>query len=225
MVVGSLKADAPPLACDRAALQAHEERRSAPGPCCSRPRPIPARTKPILPAHDILRARFSRSSHHHRAAPCRARRRHRHAVRRAASGAPRRGRQDHCRNRRSISPTRWASWACSIAWRLSVSWAARWCRWAGTIRWSRRVLHCAVLAGPSPRQFRARPMRRSWVRKASASVAQQRRYRARGGAAACPIRQAPRAAGDAAARGAATLSGAVAKPSRALENLLGHARA
>ena len=45
-VVGSLKADAPPLACDEAALAALQASRSATGPCCWRPRPIPAKTKP-----------------------------------------------------------------------------------------------------------------------------------------------------------------------------------
>jgi 3-deoxy-D-manno-octulosonic-acid transferase len=58
MVAGSLKADAPPLACDEAALA---EMRTAIG---NRPLLLAAQTHPgedetVLPAHDVLRARFS----------------------------------------------------------------------------------------------------------------------------------------------------------------------
>ena len=136
-VVGSLKADAPPLTVDEDALAAM---RQAIG---GRPVLLAAQTHPgedetILPAHDQLRAQFpdllTILVPRHTARGSRSG----DAVRRSRLPAPLCRRPASPARPPSISPTRWARWACSIACRLSAFWAARWCRWAGTIRWSPR---------------------------------------------------------------------------------------
>ena len=185
--VGSLKADAPPLACDAAALAAM---RSAIG---TRPVLLAAQTHPgedetILPAHDLLRAIFPIFS----PSSC-----PRHAERGrdidmlCGSGRRRAAppKSPSPARPRSISPTRWASWACSIAWRLSAFWAARWCRWAGTIRWSRpRCIAPCWRARRAP--IPPAPTKPCWARKASAAFAAPATSPARPGGCS-PIRQAP----------------------------------
>ncbi len=87
-------------ACDEAALAAL--RRHDRGPAGASGRPDPSRRRRNRSARRMimLQATISRPAHHHRAAPCRARPRHRHAVRQrvSASGA-RAGDADHRQDR------------------------------------------------------------------------------------------------------------------------------
>ena len=102
----------------------------------------------MLPAHDILRAALSRSSHHHRAAPCRARRRYRHAVRQPRKPARRAaGEQISAETEIYIADT---MGELGLFYRL-----APFCFIGGTLvplgghnPLEPAVLHCAILAGP-----------------------------------------------------------------------------
>ena len=179
----------------------------------------PGEDETVLPAHDALRARFPDLltiivPRHVERGPdiamlCGSR----------AVGAAARRAIPSRPIPRSISPTRWASWGCSIAWRLSVFWAAPWCRCSGHNPLEPAVLNCAVLAGPLARQFGARLRSRVWARKALATSI-RRGDIAREAERLLSDPERARAAGVAAARGAATLSGAVEKTIAALKSLL-----
>jgi 3-deoxy-D-manno-octulosonic-acid transferase len=215
-VVGSLKADAPPLAVDEDALT---EMRGAIG---GRPVLLAAQTHPgedetILPAHDSLRAQFPDLltilvPRHVERGPdlemlCGAR-----ASRRRSAGG------------RISSQT--AIYIADTMGEMGLIYRlANFCFMGGTLvpLGGHNVLeparlHCAVLAGPNI---------------ASAPMAYEAIFAAQGfgrvGSSADIARQAARllsdsslakAAGDAAARGAATLSGAVGRTADALKVLL-----
>ena len=86
------------------------------------------------------------------------------------------------------------------------------------------MLHCAVLAGPH-RASAAKAYEAILSAQGFGGVASSARHRARSRRGCSPIPHGARAAGEAAARGAATLSGAVAHTVAVLETLLRHARA
>jgi 3-deoxy-D-manno-octulosonic-acid transferase len=215
-VVGSLKADAPPLMADEAALA---ELRAAIGP---RPVLLAAQTHPgedetVLPAHDLLRARHPElltvlvPRHPERggdiAMLCGAR----SAVRRSQGG--------------TITADT-AVYVADTLGELGLFYRlAPFCFLGGTLvplgghnPLEPAALHCAVLAGPhranAARAFEAILGAQGFGGVASsADIARE---------AARLIGDAPgaRAAGDAAARGAATQSGAVTRTLDALDSLL-----
>jgi 3-deoxy-D-manno-octulosonic-acid transferase len=219
-VAGSLKADAPPLAVDPAALAAMQ---SAIG---NRPVLLAVQTHPgedetILPAHDILRAKFPDlltilvPRHTERGQDleilCGAR-----AFRRRSTGG-----QITSQTAVYIADT---MGEMGLIFRL-----APFCFMGGTLvplgghnPLEPAALHCAVLAGPHTASamaaydaiLNAQGFGRVSSSADIARAAERLLFDA----------DAARAAGDAAARGAATLSGAVARTVAALENLL-HARA
>jgi 3-deoxy-D-manno-octulosonic-acid transferase len=219
-VVGSLKADAPPLFVDRAALAAIK---SAIG---DRPVLLAAQTHPgedetVLPAHDILRVKFPDlltilvPRHAERGSDlellCGAR-----AFRRRSTGG-----QITSQTAVYIADT---MGEMGLFFRL-----APFCFMGGTLvplgghnPLEPAALHCAVLAGPHTSSavtaYDAILNAQGFGRvSSSADIARE-------SARLLFDADAARSAGDAAARGAATLSGAVACTITALENLL-HARA
>ena len=215
-VVGSLKADAPPLPADEDALAAL---RAAIG---GRPVLLAAQTHPgedetVLPAHDVLRGDDSRSAHHPRAAPCRARRRHRDAVRRRAR--PGAARSASCPTPDTAVYVADTMGELGLFYRLAPLRFRRrhpGAAMADRIRWSRRVSTAPCWRVRTPSTSPA-PMKRSSARRARASsIPAARSPRARGGCWATRPRRD--AAAQAAARGADTLGGAVARPSRPSNN-------
>ncbi|HEU0096489.1 MAG TPA: glycosyltransferase N-terminal domain-containing protein, partial [Rhizomicrobium sp.] len=219
-VAGTLKADAPPLAVDQAALA---NMKSAVG---DRPVLLAAQTHPgedetVLPAHDILRAKFPDlltilvPRHAERGADlellCGAR-----AFRRRSTGG-----QITSQTAVYIADT---MGEMGLFFRL-----APFCFMGGTLvplgghnPLEPASLHCAVLAGPHTSSavaaYDAILNAQGFGRvSSSADIARE-------AARLLFDADAARFAGDAAARGATTLSGAVARTIAALENLL-HARA
>ena len=215
-VVGSLKADAPPLAVDEDALAAM---RKAIG---RRPVLLAAQTHPgedetVLPAHDMLRGQFPDlltilvPRHTARGADLEMLCGTRAARRRSAGG------QISGQTAIYIADT---MGELGLFYRL-----APFCFLGGTLVplgghnvLEPAALHCAVLAGPhtssAPLAYQAVLEAQQFGRvNASADIAREAgRLLANPAAAA--------AAGDAAARGAATLAGAVARTSAALKTLL-----
>ena len=219
-VVGSLKADAPALAADEDAL---EELRQAIG---TRPVLLAAQTHPgedetILPAHDLLRIRFPDlltilvPRHTARGADlemlCGAR-----AHRRRSAGE-----QISQQTAIYIADT---MGEMGLFYRL-----APFCFLGGTLVplgghnvLEPAALRCAVLAGPhtgsAPRAYEAVLQAQGFGRVSSSSDIAREAERLLGDSATA------RAAGDAAARGAAALAGAVERTQTALRTML-HARA
>ena len=215
-VAGSLKADAPPLAADEEALAAM---RQAIG---NRPVLLAAQTHPgedetILPAHDLLRAQFPGlltilvPRHTARGADlemlCGTR-----AFRRRSAGG-----QISEQTAIYIADT---MGELGLFYRL-----ASFCFIGGTLVplgghnvLEPAALHCAILAGPhtlsAPRAFDAVLEAQGFGRVASCADIARDAGRLLGD----PI--AARAAGDAAARGAASLAGAVTRTAAALKTLL-----
>jgi 3-deoxy-D-manno-octulosonic-acid transferase len=219
-VVGSLKADAPPLACDPAALAAIKAQIGG------RPVLIAAQTHPgedetVLPAHDSLRAHFPdlitiiAPRHVERgediAMLCGPRQSSRRSL----------GDRIHAATEVYIADT---MGELGLFYRL-----ARFCFIGGTLvplgghnPLEPAVLHCAILAGPH----------RASAAKAYEAILAAQNFGSVGSSADIAA-QAGRlienpalaaAAGEAAARGAASLSGAVAATVAVLESLK-HARA
>ena len=215
-VVGSLKADAPPLAVDETALA---QMRQMIG---TRPVLLAAQTHPgedetILPAHDALRVRFPDlltilvPRHTERAANlemlCGAR-----AFRRRSTGG-----QISSQTAIYIADT---MGEMGLFYRLS-----RFCFLGGTLVplgghnvLEPAQLHCAVLAGPNtasaPQAYEAIFAAQGFGKvTSSADIARQ-------AAKLLSNAELAQAAGDAAARGAATLSGAVGRTADALKVLL-----
>ena len=215
-VVGSLKADAPPLPCDEEALI--ELRRQI----GNRPVLLAAQTHPgedetLLPAHDLLRGRFPDlltilvPRHTTRAADiemlCGSR-----AAKRRSSGD-------------KISPQT-AVYIADTMGELGLFYRlTRFCFLGGTLAplgghnvLEPAALHCAVLAGPNtasaPRAYEAvLKAQRFGLVTSSADIAREAGRLLENPAMAM-------AAGDAAARGAATQSGAVARTAAALAAML-----
>jgi 3-deoxy-D-manno-octulosonic-acid transferase len=221
LVVGSLKADAPPLACDAAALEALKARIGA------RPVLIAAQTHPgedetVLPAHDILRKRFGDlltiivprhpDRGPHIAMLCGARK----AARRAA------GQEIGAETEIYIADT---LGELGLFYRL-----APFCFIGGTLvplgghnPLEPALLHCAILCGPhrvnAAKAYEAILAAQGFGLVASANGIAREAGRLIGNPAAAS------AAGAAAARGAATQSGAVGKTIAVLEKLVARARA
>lgn len=215
-VVGSLKADAPPLSCDEDALA--ELRRQIGG----RPVLLAAQTHPgedetVLPAHDILRGRFPDlltilvPRHTARAADiemlCGSR-----ATKRRSTGD-------------AISPQT-AVYIADTMGELGLFYRlTRFCFLGGTLVplgghnvLEPAALHCAVLAGPNtasaPRAYEAvLEAQQFGLVTSSADIAREAGRLLENPAMAA-------AAGDAAARGAATQAGAVARTATALQTML-----
>ncbi|HEY0266347.1 MAG TPA: glycosyltransferase N-terminal domain-containing protein, partial [Rhizomicrobium sp.] len=215
-VVGSLKADAPPLAADEAALAAM---RAAIG---DRPVLLAAQTHPgedetILPAHDLLRAQFPDLltilvPRH---------------VERGSEIAMLAGGRAH--RRRSLGALPGAETAVYVAdtmgemglfYRLTPFCfvGATLVPLGGHNPLEPAVLHCAVLAGPhtasNPAAFEAVLGAQGFGRVSTCTDIAREAARLLGDKAAAA------AAGDAAARGAAGLAGAVAKTVGALRTFL-----
>ena len=215
-VVGSLKADAPPLPCDEEALiELHRQ-------IGNRPVLLAAQTHPgedetLLPAHDLLRGRFPDlltilvPRHTTRAADiemlCGSR-----AAKRRSSGD-------------KISPQT-AVYIADTMGELGLFYRlTRFCFLGGTLVplgghnvLEPAALHCAVLAGPNtasaPRAYEAvLEAQRFGLVTSSADIAREAGRLLENPAMAM-------AAGDAAARGAATQSGAVARTAAALAAML-----
>ena len=214
---GSLKADAPPLAVDEEALAA-----TAPA-IGNRPVLLAAQTHPgedetVLPAHDLLRGAFPDlltilvPRHTARGADLEML-----CGTRASSAAPPAGRS--AARPPSISPTRWASWACSIAWRPSAFLGGTLVPLGGHNVLEPAALHCAVLAGPhtasAPRAYEAVLGAQGFGTggSSSADIAREAARLLANPAAAA-------AAGDAAARGAATLGRRGGAHGRRLKTML-----
>jgi 3-deoxy-D-manno-octulosonic-acid transferase len=215
-VVGSLKADAPPLGVDEDALAVM---RQAIG---KRPVLLAAQTHPgedetVLPAHDLLRGQFPDlltilvPRHTERAADlemlCGSR-----ACRRRSTGG-----QISGQTAVYIADT---MGEMGLFYRL-----APFCFLGGTLVplgghnvLEPAALHCAVLAGPhtssAPVAYNAILEAQQFGRVTSSADIAREASRLLGNPAAAA------AAGDAAARGAATLSGAVARTADALKTLL-----
>jgi 3-deoxy-D-manno-octulosonic-acid transferase len=215
-VVGSLKADAPPLGVDEDALAVM---RQAIG---KRPVLLAAQTHPgedetVLPAHDLLRGQFPDlltilvPRHTERAADlemlCGSR-----ACRRRSTGG-----QISGQTAVYIADT---MGEMGLFYRL-----APFCFLGGTLVplgghnvLEPAALHCAVLAGPhtssAPVAYNAILEAQQFGRVTSSADIAREAARLLGNPAAAA------AAGDAAARGAATLSGAVARTADALKTLL-----
>ena len=221
LVAGSLKADAPPLACDGAALAALKAQIG------TRPLLIAAQTHPgedetVLPAHDILRQRFADLltiivPRHPERGPdiamlCGGRK----AARRAA------GEEIGGETEIYIADT---MGELGLFYRL-----APFCFIGGTLvplgghnPLEPALLHCAILSGPhranAVQAYDAILSAQGFGLVASANGIAREAGRLIGDPAAAS------AAGAAAARGAATQSGAVAKTITVLEKLIAHARA
>ena len=138
-------------------------------------------------SHRQLSRAGSEPADDHRAAPSRARRGARRLARSDRGIAvARRSRRERARAglRASISPTRWASSACSTAWRRSPSSASRWCRAAARTRSRRRGSAARCCSG------RTWPTSRSWRRACCGRAA--RRQVADGGELAAAVAAAAR---------------------------------
>jgi len=219
-VAGSLKADAPPLGCDHAALEALKAQIG------TRPLLIAAQTHPgedetVLPAHDSLRARFPdlltiiAPRHVERGEDIAMLCGTRNAARRSL------GDKIHAGTEVYIADT---MGELGLFYRL-----ARFCFIGGTLvplgghnPLEPAVLHCAILAGPH----------RASAAKAYEAILKAQSFGSVGSSAdiaelAGQLIENPglaAAAGEAAARGAASQSGAVAATVAVLESLK-HARA
>ena len=217
IVAGSLKADAPPLSCDEAALAAMRAM------IADRPILLAAQTHPgedetVLPAHDQLRARFPNLltiivPRH---------------VERGSDIAMLCGARPNAR--RAAGEPLTANTAVYIAdtmnelglfYRLPS-----FCFLGGTLvpmlghnPLEPAILNCAILAGPS-RANSARAFEEILSAQGFGDV-QTSTDIAREAERLLADREAARAAGAAAARGAAKLSGAVEKTIAAVKNLLG----
>jgi len=217
VVAGSLKADAPPLSCDENALAAMR------AVIADRPLLLAAQTHPgedetILPAHDQLRARFPDLltiivPRHVERGPdiamlCGAR-----PNARRAAGEP-------------VTP-KTAVYIADTMNELGLFYRLpSFCFLGGTLvpmqghnPLEPAILNCAVLAGPS-RANSARAFEAVLGAQGFGDV-QTSTDIAREAERLLSDPQAARAAGIAAARGAASLSGAVEKTIRAVKNLLG----
>ncbi len=219
-VVGSLKADAPPLAADEAALAAL---RQAIG---NRPVLLAAQTHPgedetILPAHDLLRATFPDLLTI--LVP-------RHIARAGDIAMLCDARPNRRRSQGALPEPQTAIYIADTLGELGLFYRlAPFCFIGATLvplgghnPLEPAALHCAILSGPhntnNPAAFAAVLDAQGFGRvSTSADIAREAARLLSNTAAAA-------AAGDAAARGAATLSGAVAKTVLALRALL-HARA
>ena len=215
-VVGSLKADAPPLPCDEEALgELHRQ-------IGNRPVLLAAQTHPgedetLLPAHDLLRTRFPDlltilvPRHTARAADIEMLCGSRASKRRSAGD--------------KISPQT-AVYIADTMGELGLFYRlTRFCFLGGTLVplgghnvLEPAALHCAVLAGPNtasaPRADEAVLGAQQFGRvTSSADIAREAGRLLENSAMAM-------AAGDAAARGAATQSGAVARTAAALQTML-----
>ncbi len=215
-VVGSLKADAPPLPCDEDAL-AELRRQIGNRPVLLAAQTHPGEDETLLPAHDLLRARFPDlltilvPRHTARAADiemlCGSR-----ASKRRSTGD-------------KISPQT-AIYIADTMGELGLFYRlTRFCFLGGTLVplgghnvLEPAVLHCAVLAGPNiasaPRAYEAvLGAQQFGLVTSSADIAREAGRLLENPAMAM-------AAGDAAARGAATQSGAVARTAAALSAIL-----
>jgi 3-deoxy-D-manno-octulosonic-acid transferase len=221
LVVGSLKADAPPLACDTRALEALKTQIGA------RPLLIAAQTHPgedetVLPAHDLLRQRFADlltiivPRHPERGADIATLCGLRQPARRAA-GEP-------------VKPQTQIYIADTLGELGLFYRLAHFCFIGGTLvplgghnPLEPALLKCAVLTGPhranAAGAYEAILAAQGFGLVASANgIARE----------AAKLLEDParaKAAGEAAARGAASQAGAVAHTVRVLEDLLSHARA
>jgi 3-deoxy-D-manno-octulosonic-acid transferase len=215
-VVGSLKADAPPLACDEGALAELKQQIG------SRPVLLAAQTHPgedetVLPAHDLLRARFPDlltilvPRHTARGADLEMLCGSRACKRRSAGG--------------KIS-SQTAVYIADTMGELGLFYRlARFCFLGGTLVplgghnvLEPAVLHCAVLAGPNTASAASAfaavlEAQQFGLVTSSADIAREAGRLLENPAMAM-------AAGDAAARGAATQAGAVARTAAALAVLL-----
>jgi 3-deoxy-D-manno-octulosonic-acid transferase len=218
MVAGSLKADAPPLACDQAAL-AEMKRMIAGRPVLLAAQTHPGEDETVLPAHDILKTRFPDlltiivPRHVERGPAIATLCGNRVCVRRGA--------------KEPITPET-AVYIADTMNELGLFYRlAPFCFLGGTLvpmqghnPLEPAALHCAVLAGPS-RANSARAFEAVLGAQGFGSV-QSAADIAREAARLLSDPEAARTAGDAAARGAASLSGAVDKTAAALKNLLSH---
>ena len=224
-VVGSLKADAPPLACDDDALAALKAPAIGDRPVLLAAQTHPGEDETMLPAHDMLRGQFPDlltiivPRHTERG------RRHRDAVRRA--------------RRRAAAPPasqisrQTAIYIADTMGELGLFYRlAPFCFLGGTLvplgghnplEPARASLRRA--GGPASRQRRRAPMRRSWRRRAlAASPASGDIAREAARLLADPARRASRGRSGGARRGHACRARWRA-PSTALEGLLADARA
>jgi 3-deoxy-D-manno-octulosonic-acid transferase len=215
-VVGSLKADAPVLPVDEEAL-AQLRQTIGPRPVLLAAQTHPGEDETILPAHDLLRARYPDlltilvPRHTARGADlemlCGAR-----AYRRRSTGE-------------QISPQT-AVYIADTMGELGLFYRLTpFCFLGGTLVplgghnvLEPAALHCAVLAGPhtlsAPRAYEAVLQAQGFGRIASSTDIAREAERLLNDA------QAARAAGDAAARGAAALAGAVGRTQTALRTML-----
>ena len=169
--------------------------RSASGRCGSPPAPIRARSRSLLEAHRRLAARLpdlltiiaprASASAATRLPPT-------SGAAACGSRSARRGRAARCRAARSISPTRWASSACSTASPGSPSSASRWCRKAARTRSSRRGSAARCCSGPHMTNFAEIAARPAARRRRAAG--RGRRGARRGAVARCCADRARRGA-------------------------------
>ena len=222
LVVGSLKADALPLSCDRHALEALKAQIG------TRPLLIAAQTHPgedetVLPVHDILRQRFANlltilvPRHPERGPDIAILCGPRKPARRAA------GEQIGAETEIYIADT---MGEMGLFYRL-----APFCFIGGTLvplgghnPLEPAVLRCAILAGPH-RASAARAYEAILSAQGSIGTVANSADIARQAARLLADPVLARATSEAAARGAATQSGAVARTIAVLEGLISHARA
>ena len=148
VTTGNLKLDVPAPPADRDKLAAAERDRR---PADHRGGLHPCRRRDRHDRRAPAAAReLSRAADADRAAPSRARRRHRRdrARRRAATRRCARAASCPTRPPTSTSPTRWANSAWSIGWRRSCSSAARWSSHGGQNPIEAAKLGAAILHGP-----------------------------------------------------------------------------
>jgi 3-deoxy-D-manno-octulosonic-acid transferase len=222
LVVGSLKADAPPLSCDPHALEALKAQIG------TRPLLIAAQTHPgedetVLPAHDILRQRFADlltilvPRHPERGPDIAMLCGPRKPARRAA------GEQIGAETEIYVADT---MGEMGLFYRL-----APFCFIGGTLvplgghnPLEPAVLRCAILAGPH-RASAARAYEAILSAQGSIGTVANSADIARQAARLLADPGLARTTSEAAARGAATQSGAVARTIAVLEGLICHARA
>jgi 3-deoxy-D-manno-octulosonic-acid transferase len=215
-VAGSLKADAPPLSCEEAAL-AQMQRMIAGRPVLLAAQTHPGEDETVLPAHDILKNRFPDLltiivPRH---------------VERGPAIAMLCGRRNCARRgaKEPITP-KTAIYIADTMNELGLFYRlAPFCFLGGTLvpmhghnPLEPAALHCAVLAGPS-RANSARAFEAVLEAQGFGSVHSAADI-ARQAARLLSDPEAARAAGEAAARGAASLSGAVDRTVAVLKNLL-----
>ena len=215
-VVGSLKADAPPLGADEEAL-AQMRRAIAGRPVLLAAQTHPGEDETVLPAHDILRARFPDlltilvPRHTERGADLEMLCGARPCKRRSTGG--------------QISPQT-AVYIADTMGEMGLFYRlAPFCFLGGTLVplgghnvLEPAQLHCAVLAGPhtqsAPRAYEAVLAAQGFGQINNSTDLAREAARLLGDP------EAARMAGDAAARGAATLAGAVARTASALKTML-----